>query len=131
MADIREFLQLEVLDPPDIEQTQFGPDMNRWLSNVVDIINADFSILDDSFNNLISATGIDIGGGGAGPIIVPVIGLTPQGFVNVSLISTTNTGVSILDVTPGTNSFSVSFTSDPGASAIIVYQAFMKQPQGI
>jgi len=113
-------LDLNLLDAPDVEQTQFGPDMKRWLANTVDIINAWLQ----AFADLIEAKGVDIGGGGAGPISVPVIGLTADGFVNARIISTTNSGVTISDVTPGLNAFSITFSADPGASAIIVYQAF-------
>lgn len=127
---------LDVLDPPDVEQTQFGPDMKRWLSNIVDIINANFTTIENditALNNamsfLIEAKGVDIGGSGAGPITVNVIGLTANGFVNVTLVSTTNPGITIVSVVPGLNSFAITFSSDPGASAIIVYQAYIAPPQ--
>lgn len=129
--EINEFLKLEVLDSPMLEQTNFGDDMNRWLTDVVDIINSSFSVLDDSFNKLITASGIDAGGTWPLGFTVPVIGLTSAGFVNVSLISSSNPNVEILSVVPGLNSFDITFTLDPGPSAIIVYQAFMQQPQGI
>lgn len=120
-------INLEVLDTPDVEQTEFGPDMKRWLANIVDIINANFSTLNQYANNLITAAGVNVGGAGAGPITVNVIGLTASGFVNVNLISSSNP-VTILTVTPGLNSFDITFSADPGASAIIVYQAFISQP---
>jgi hypothetical protein len=126
-VQINEFnksVSLGVLDSPDVEQTQFGPDMKRWLSIIVDIINDNFTTL----SNLITAQGIDIGGMGAGPITVTVIGLTSDGFVNVNLISATNPNIHIIDVTPGLNSFTVTFDADPGASAIIVYQAYSQSP---
>ena len=121
-------INLQVLDTPDVEQTEFGPDMKRWLSNIVDIINDDLILLNNAFANLITSNGIDVGGGGAGPLVVSVIGLTPSGFVNATLISSSNP-TSISSVVPGTNQFSITFTADPGASAIIVYQAFIAQPQ--
>ena len=113
-------LDLNLLDAPDVEQTEFGPDMKRWLANSVDIINAWLQ----AFADLIQAAGVDIGGGGAGPITVPVIGLTADGFVNARIISTSNAGITISTVTPGLNGFDITFSADPGASAIIVYQAF-------
>jgi len=64
---------------------------------------------------------------GAGPINVTVTGLTASGYVNVNLISSSNP-VFISNVTPGNGSFSITFSSDPGASAIIVYQAFIAKP---
>lgn len=113
-------LDLNLLDTPDVEQTMFGPEMKRWLANSVDIINGWFQ----AFANLIQAAGVDVGGGGAGPISVPVVGLTADGYVNARLVSTSNSGVTIDDVTPGLNAFTITFSADPGASAIIVYQAF-------
>jgi hypothetical protein len=129
VAQINESLFLDVLDPPDVEQTEFGPDMKRWLSNIVDIVNANFISLSNAFEFLITSSGIDVGGSGAGPINVTVTGLTASGFVNVSLISTTNPGVTIASVVPGLNQFSITFSANPGASAIIVYQAYMVNPQ--
>jgi hypothetical protein len=120
-------IDLEVLDSPEVEGTQFSPDMKRWLSNVVDIVNASFASLDNYTTNLITASGVDIGGMGAGPINVTVTGLTASGYVNVNLISSSNP-VFISNVTPGNGSFSITFSSDPGASAIIVYQAFIAKP---
>lgn len=117
-------INLNVLDTPIVEQTNFSPDMQRWLSNIVDIINSNFALLGLSF-----AQGINIGGGGAGPINVTVTGLTPSGLVNVNLVSTTNPNISILSVVPGTNQFSITFSGDPGASAIITYTAFTSSTQ--
>ncbi len=124
-----EAIKLDVLDPPDVEQTQFGPDMKRWLSNIVDIINASFATINNYTANLITAAGIDVGGGGAGPLTVTVVGLTTSGFVSANLISSTNP-VTIASIVPGNGSFAITFSGDPGASAIIVYQAFTAQPQG-
>ncbi len=118
-------LNLNLLDAVDVEQTQFGPDMKRWLSNAVDIINEQFQ----AFDFLIENKGVDVGGGGAGPISVPVIGLTANDYVNVRIISTSNSGITVLTVTPGLNAFDITFSADPGASAIIVYQAISAQPQ--
>lgn len=121
-------INLEVLDTAILEQTNFGPDQNRWLSNIVDIINANFSALGQVIANLITSQGVDIGGAGAGPITVPVVGLTSSGFVNVNLISSSNP-VTILTVVPGLNGFDITFSADPGASAIITYMAFTAKPQ--
>ena len=129
MAQINTQLLLDVLDPPDVEQTEFGPDMKRWLSNIVDVINSNMNSISNAFEFLITSQGIDVGGSGAGPITVSVIGLTPSGFVRVNLISTTNPNITIASVVPGTNSFAITFSADPGASAIIVYQAFIANPQ--
>ncbi len=118
-------LELNLLDTVDVEQTQFGPDMKRWLTNAVDIINEQLMALD----NMIQTQGVEIGGGGAGPISVPVIGLTVNDYVNARIISTSNPDITITTVTPGLNAFDITFSGDPGASAIIVYQAISAQPQ--
>ena len=118
-------LELSLLDTPDVEQTQFGPDMKRWLANAVDIINEQFQALD----LMIQTAGFNAGGGGAGPINVPVIGLTSNDYVNARIISTSNPNITISTITPGLNSFDITFSGDPGASAIIVYQAISAQPQ--
>lgn len=120
-------INLDVLDPPDVEQTQFGPDMKRWLSNIVDIVNASLASLNNAFAFLITATSANIGSSGAGPLTVVVTGLTPSGYVFVNLISSSNP-VTVLNVTPGTNQFTITFSADPGASAIIAYQAYTAQP---
>lgn len=121
-------INLNVLDPVDLDQVSFGPDAKRWLTDVVDIINASFVTISQAFANLITAAGIDVGGAGAGPITVTVVGLTSSGFVNVQLISSSNP-VTISSVVPGNGSFAITFSADPGASAIIVYQAFTVKPQ--
>lgn len=121
-------INLEVLDPPILEQTNFGPDMDRWLSNVVDIINASFMTINNIFARALAITSADIGGGGMGPIAVSVPGLTTSGSVTVNLLSSSN-GVFISSVTLGTNQFLVTFSADPGASAIIQYSAFTSAPQ--
>lgn len=110
-----------------LDQTNFGPEMDKWLANAVDIINQAFLTLNQAFTNLIAVQGMDVGGSGAGPISVAVVGLTASGFVSVTLISSTNP-VTISSVIPGLNQFNITFSADPGASAIIVYQAYITQP---
>ncbi len=122
-------INLESLDTAILEQTNFDRDMKRWLSNIVDIINNNFNSLTETFQFLITSSGIDIGGSGVGPITVTVVGLTTSGYVNVNIVSTSNPGITISSVVPGNGSFQITFSGDPGASAIIVYQAFMQKPQ--
>lgn len=129
MAQINGPVNLNMLDAPVIDQTGSGPDQDRWLSNVVDIINSSFTTLNELFKNVITFTSIDVGGAGAGPISVSVPGLSTSGYVNVNLISSSN-NVSVQTVTPGANAFDITFSADPGASAIIAYQAFISKPQG-
>lgn len=121
-------INFEPLDPPIIEQTQFGDDMNRWITNIVDIINANFTTVSNALASLIAVGQIDVGGSGAGPITVTVAGLNSSNFVNVTLISSSNS-VSVALVTAITNGFNITFSADPGASAVIAYQAFTSQPQ--
>ncbi len=120
-------ITLDVLDPPQIEGTNFSDDMKRWLTNIVDIVNASFITLNNYTTNIIALNTVNVGGSGAGPITVTVLGLTSSGFVYVNLLSSSNP-VTVSNVTPGNGSFTVTFSSDPGASAIINYQAFTAQP---
>ncbi len=118
-------IDLENLDTPNgIDQLDAG--FVLWLSNVVDVLNRDIDIIQDAFNNLLTITTIDIGGSGAS-VNVTQLGLTPTGSVTAVLLSSTNP-VTILSVTPGTGSFNVTFSGDPGASAIIKYSAYTAQP---
>lgn len=123
-------INLNTIDTPMLEETNFGPNAKQWLTTLVDIINANFIILNQTISNLflLSSAQIDIGGSGAGPITVAVAGLTALNFVNVTLVSSTDP-VIILSVVPGAGSFDITFSGDPGASAIIVYQVFSRQPQ--
>jgi len=123
-------INLNTVDTPMLEETNFGPNAKQWLTTLVDIINANFTTLTNAIGNLylLSGAEMDIGGGGAGPLTVTVAGLVPTNFVNVTLVSSTN-AVTITSVVPGTGSFNITFSGDPGASAIIVYQVFSSQPQ--
>lgn len=129
MVALTRQINFDVLDAPILEQTQFGPDMNRWISNMVDILNSTIMTLSNYINNVLVISTVDIGGSGAGPIAVTVLGLTPAGAVIVNLLSSSNP-VKIINVTVGTNQFTVTFSADPGASAIISYTAFTQYPQG-
>lgn len=122
-------ITLNVLDAVDLEQTNFGPDMKKWLANSVDNLNSTIQTLINIFEFMIAVQTIDVGGSGAGPLTVSVLGLTSNGYVEVTLLSSTNP-VTIIDVTPGAGQFTVTFSGDPGASAIISYIAFSQNPQG-
>lgn len=124
MFSVKDF---DVLDPPDVEETNFGENMKRWLANIVDICNANFSLLNSYIDNLITSLGVIVGGAGVS-YNIPVIGLTPNGFVAAKIISEINPA-KIVSITPGTNTFNITFDIDPGASSVIVYQAFIAQPQ--
>lgn len=111
-----------------LEETNWGENATKWLTTLVDIINASFVTLNQAFANLLAVGQIDVGGGGAGPISVAVTGLMASNFVSVTLVSSSNS-VTIQSVVAGVGSFDITFSGDPGASAIIVYQAFTSQPQ--
>ena len=121
-------IDYDVLDTPIMEQTKFGSDMVRWLPNIVDSINSNFTSVNNIFDNIIAISSIDVGGSGAGPINVSVPGLSTSGYVMATLLSSTNP-VSISSTVAGTNQFAITFSADPGASAIITYQAYILQPQ--
>lgn len=123
-------LTFNVLDSPLLDQTQFGPDMKNWLSNTVDILNSELITIDGIFSNILTISTINAGGTFPVAFVVPVLGLTSSGFVITRLISTTIPGVTITNVVVGTDQFTVTFSADPGASAIIAYQAFSQNPQG-
>lgn len=66
----------------------------------------------------------DIGGGGAGPINVVVAGLTAASVVVASIVSSSNT-VAVAKVAPGSGSFDITFTADPGAACVVSYIAYI------
>lgn len=123
-------INLNTVDTPMLEETNFGPNAKQWLTTLVDIINANFTTLNQALANLflLSNAQMDIGSSGAGPLTVVVAGLIPSNFVTVTLVSSTN-AVTIKNIVSGAGSFDITFSGDPGASAIIVYQAFSSQPQ--
>jgi hypothetical protein len=123
-------INFNVLDSPILEQTEFGPDMKNWLSNSVDILNSAITTLGNINNSILIINTANVGGGGAGPITVPLLGLTPSGFVEARIISTTNPGITIVSIVPQLNQFTITFSADPGASAIISYIGFSQNPQG-
>lgn len=126
MAEPINPVTLDQLDPPILEQTQFGSDMKRWLSNIVDVLNANLIVLANALQFLIQASGYNIPGG-ATSFSVPVIGLTSAGFVTANIVSVGAPNAKIVSVTPGLNAFTITFNIDPLAS-VIVYQAYTEEP---
>lgn len=116
---------LNTVDTPMLEETEFGPNAKQWLTTLVDTINTTFQ----SFAMLLAVGQINVGGSGAGPITVTVADLLSTNYVSAILVSSTNPNITIESITPANGSFNITFSADPGASAIIVYQAFAKQPQ--
>jgi hypothetical protein len=121
-------INFNVLDSPILEQTEFGPDMKNWLSNSVDILNSNITTIGNINNNILIVNTANVGG--AITSIVPLLGLTPSGFVEARIISTTNPGVTIDSIVPMLNQFQITFSANPGASAIISYIGFSTNPQG-
>jgi hypothetical protein len=121
-------ISLTRLDPVDLEQTQFGPDAKRWLTDVVDIVNSAFNTLTNALSSLVM-----VGQTNAGSVskfaTVVAAGVLPTYFITGSVISSTNANISIVSITAGTGDFLVEFNAIPGASAMIAYQVFAAQPQ--
>lgn len=115
-------INLPRLDPP-IDYNDINPQIVRWWSDIVDLVNQAFTQIEGFENNIVAAQSSNIGGGGAGPIIVSVPGLTSSSIVTANIISSSNP-VTIISIVPGTNQFSITFSADPGASAIISYIVF-------
>lgn len=105
------------IDTPEVQTNEIPPDLNRWFTNIVDQINF-------MFGNVIAERSEDIGGAGAGPINIPVNGMTAESIVTASIQSSSNP-VSIQKVTAkitaGMGGFDILFDADPGASCFINY----------
>ena len=138
MDQIDIVINTNVVDSPILEQTQFGDDMKNWLTNFVDIFNSEINSLEkvvQTINNLFNymiAVGTVNAAVNLTPFMftVPVLGLTPSSFLIVNLLSISNPGVTIVSVVKGINQFVITFSNATGASAIISYVAFRKNPQG-
>lgn len=74
--------------------------------------------------NIKAGTTGNIGGAGAGPIVVTVAGLTTSSVVVADIASSSNPA-SVIKCIAGTGNFSITFSADPGASCIINYVAFI------
>ena len=74
--------------------------------------------------NIKAATTGNIGGAGAGPITVPVVGLTAASVVVATIETSTNT-VAVGKATAGVAGFDVLFSADPGATCTLNYVAFI------
>jgi hypothetical protein len=74
--------------------------------------------------NIKAASTGNIGGAGAGPITVPVTGMTAASVVVATIEASTNPA-SVISATAGTGSFAVTFSADPGATCTLNYTAFI------
>lgn len=117
-------INVQTIDVPDVDQTQFGPDMKRWLANLVDTLNNNF----DTISQALAITSADVSNTPSPISTVSVPGMLSSGTVTVNLLSSTNP-VKVATVVPGTNQFTVTFSADPGAHAIIQYSAYVGIPQ--
>jgi len=108
------------IDPYLENEKEFAHIDILWLANLVDTINSALALIDSTIPYTAQ---IDVGGSGAGPIDVSVTGITPQTKVRAMIASSSNP-VTIKSIVSGTNKFSITFSSDPGASAIITYVVF-------
>lgn len=105
------------IDTPPIAGSPLSADLNRWFTNVTDQVNS-------MLGNVIADRTVDIGGGGAGPISVAVRGLAASSIVTANIHSSTNP-VTIQKVTATGSGFDILFSSDPGASCFVNYNAFI------
>jgi hypothetical protein len=74
--------------------------------------------------NIKAGQSADIGGAGAGPIDIAVVGATAASVAVATVLSSSN-AVSILTVVPGVDKISVTFSADPGAAAVVNYVVFI------
>ena len=114
---------------PQSWEKKLESDVWMWITNLPDIINGAFTQMENSINNMIASQSVDIGGAGAGPLAVSVLGLTADSIVEAVLISSSN-AVSVVSVLPIIDGFNITFSGDPGASAIVGYTAFIA-PVGV
>lgn len=74
--------------------------------------------------NIKAGVTANIGGSGAGPISVNVAGITTSSVVVATMASSSNS-VSVLQAVSASGHFSITFSGDPGASAIVNYVVFI------
>ncbi|HXK00696.1 MAG TPA: hypothetical protein VNF93_02280 [Buchnera sp. (in: enterobacteria)] len=94
------------------------------LSDVSNAATARTNLGAQSSANIKSATTGNIGGAGAGPITVPVTGMTASSIV-VATIATSSNPASVIKAVAGSGSFDVTFSADPGATCTLNYVAFI------
>ena len=74
--------------------------------------------------NIKAATTGNIGGSGAGPLTVTVAGMTSSSVVVVTGVTSSNACYP-LHAVPGTGSFALTMSADPGATLTVSYVAFI------
>lgn len=120
------------IDLPNLDPTigveKLNEEFVRWLSNIVDVLNQDIDTIENAFANIMAvATVSGLTGSGAGPYTVLVTNLPANGFVTAQIISTSNP-VTIKSIVVSAGQFTITFSADPGASAIIKYVAYTAKP---
>ena len=105
----------------------FAEEFYIWLSNIVDVLNIAIDTIENAFAFMMAVGTATITGPGVGPYTILVTNLPATGFVTAQIISSTNqTTISRIVVSAG--QFTVTFSSDPGTSAIIKYVAYTAKP---
>lgn len=74
--------------------------------------------------NIIAQRSADIGGAGAGPINIAVVGATATSVAVGTLVSSSN-AVQVQTITTTTDQIAVTFSGDPGAAAVLNYIVFL------
>ncbi len=109
------------IDACPVEYEDFHNVMARWLTDLVDQLNASLQQLDDVIHvgqsDNVSATP-------AAAVTVPLVGVTPTSLITALISSSTNP-VTITSIVPGTDQFVVNLSGDPGISIIINYTAIV------
>lgn len=97
------------ITPPPIYDTDFNSEFENWLTILTDELNRNFESM--------VAQSASIAGGSAGPYTINLEGLDANSIVTVGIKSLTNPAT-IQNVTPGVDSFDITFNVDPGVSEI-------------
>lgn len=74
--------------------------------------------------NIKAAQVASLGGGGAGPLTVTAAGCLSTSVVVVSIVASSN-AASVIKVVPGSGSFALTLSADPGATLTISYVMFI------
>lgn len=98
-----------------------------WLSDIVDVLNQDIDTLENALAYMMAVSTVTLPHTWPTANTVLVSNLPATGFVTAEIISTTNK-VTISRIVVSAGQFDITFNKDPGATAIIKYTAYIKQP---
>jgi len=107
------------IDPCPVDYNDFYDVMDRWLTDLVDVVNAGLTQLQHAITPVL----LNITTGAGVTRTVTLAGLTVNSIVIPYLVSSTNP-VTIVSTATGVNQFIITFSGDPGASAVISYLAY-------